>query len=335
MKKFIIIIASLLVLVLGTVGMWYGIKVHNARQLAPQKKTATQQKVEPYDPPRVQWQQTGLIPVNLEQIDHSVKDGQGHVLGKAYFVKPELSDDTTVVAKINAYFNTEYQNWLNGKADKLTYYYAGEMNRFLDSINFARGAYGDASMIQSPYVYTIDTCVAYEDKDVISFAQTDFRYFGGPSNASDFGATFSLKTGELLPFTYFADVKADAFRKDFANIVCQSKVVPYLSNRDIAKILGPNVQHDFTYEDDGRQWDLKYNYCYDGVSVCILFNQESYIPSFLMKWNGKTGRNFRASLWTYYSGIRNGDISNRTGIYYAGMFYPEKKSARPVWQNAD
>lgn len=237
--------------------------------------------------------------VNIERMEHSVKSDNDDVLAVIYFDKPVLSGESEVILKINEYFDTEYNNWLNGIPNRLNGFRSDEMSWFWERINSGKESFGEAALIRQPLKYTINTELTFLDNNILSLKQFVLLSAGGPNSFYCYGSTFDLKTGEVLPFTYFYDVDADDFRNSLADFLIDNKVDSFLSDSEITQIIGANSEHNFDYEDDDHQWNFAYEYYYDGSSIYLNLNQISIHSGYIVKWNGRTGDQFEASIWRY------------------------------------
>ncbi len=164
-----------------------------------------------------------------------------------------------------------------------------------------RAAYGDEILANQPLEYTVQSEVVFNEKGVLSIKQIVHLFMGGPSGTSYFGSTFDLRTGDMIPFTRFADVVADDYRANLTKFILDDHhdfPINTDEQKKVSCILKPNTTHDFKYIESSYgsneyEGDLSYDYYYDGKSINLIFNQiTSY--SFVLKWNGEIGNEFQA-----------------------------------------
>ncbi len=95
--------------------------------------------------------------ITTENMNHSIKSDNGDVLAIIYFDKPILSGESEVISKINEYFDTEYNNWLNDVPSYINFYNSNSMNLFLENVNSMRDSLGDDAIAKQPLQYTVDS----------------------------------------------------------------------------------------------------------------------------------------------------------------------------------
>lgn len=253
--------------------------------------------------------------ITIKRIDHSIKNDSGDILALIYFDKPVFKEKSDAVSKIDEYFETEYSNWLNSEPNRLNIYgnIGNSMKKFLESLNDMREMYGDSTIMKYPLKYYVDTEVTFLSKDILSIKQYVYWSSGGPSDTYAFGSTFNLKTGELIPFTYFYDVSKNDFNDSLTEFLIQSNMVDYLSDQELEELLNSDKDNNFSYDVDSCQWNLSYEYYYDGTSIYLCLNQIGIHSGYIVKWNGKVSDEFGASMWNY---------NKKNDVYEEYQVYP-------------
>lgn len=258
------------------------------------------------------------IPViTMQNIDHSIKNKNGEMLALIYYDKPFFSGESEAISKINGFFETDYKKWLNGEQNNLNVLGDTSIKFFLESLNDMREMYGDEVIIKSPLKYYVDTEVAFLSKDIVSIKQDIHWYSGGPSDTYSFGSTFDLKTGKLIPFTYFYNVNSNDFIDSLTNFLIQSKTVDYLSEHEIKNLYIFDERENFNYNNDSydHNLNLAYQYYYDRTSICLTLNKIGIHSGYLVKWNGRINDEFEATIWLY---------NKKNDIYSEFQIYPTK-----------
>lgn len=226
--------------------------------------------------------------VSIERIDLSINSNDETVLAIIYYDKPVISSSSDSASTINAYFDKEYQGWLEG-SNRLTQFQDGRMDFFIRNVKDMREGLGDDVLKKQPLIYTVDTEVAFISQDILSIRQIVFLAAGGPNSWYYFGSTFNLETGELLPFDHVIDVDSDVFRENLVAYLAKNTLAfdHNSSLKEIQQIYEPNEDHNYEYYYDGEYIYLILNYGIFHNCGCI------------MKWNGKVGDAFDASLLGY------------------------------------
>jgi hypothetical protein len=207
--------------------------------------------------------------VTIERMYHSMVNEKGEQLVCIYFELPKIKGDSDGVRKINAYFQEQYTNWRMGKSDRLSFYEDGMMDDFLASVREHQKIYGKELLIDSGLYYSIRTDLRFEDEKIISFWQWPHLKTDTLSQFGFFGITFDMDTGEPLPFTHFFDVDAIQFKERLRNFLLEHPGIP---SDAINEFFDTNTK-DFLYKYRGHEWDLSYEYDYDGINVSLALNQ--------------------------------------------------------------
>ncbi len=240
-------------------------------------------------------QSEDLLYVDIVRQDHPIKNYKGELIADIYYDKPLLQGNNESLIKINKFFEDEYLNWLNDTPSRINFYQSNEMERFLESVRNWR-INNEQALIKQPFSNTIDTDVVFLSHDIISIRHDWHWMVGGVSSNYQFGYTFDLKTGELLPFTYFFDVKANDFKDTLFNLITESNLIDKsdeVKQEFIKKYYAPNSDCNFMYCSDGKTYDLSYEYYYDGKNINIILNEIMYNASVILKWNGELGDKFK------------------------------------------
>jgi hypothetical protein len=218
--------------------------------------------------------------VSIEHMDHS--QVMRETLIPAYFEKLVVKGDSVGARKINAYFEEQYENWLNSRGDRLSHYYDGSMTDFFTDTNYGG----------MPKYFTVDTEVTFISETLISVRQCE-RWSKRSRSVNFFGSTFDLNTGEPVPFTYFVDIGADEFRGGLKSFLDKYGIYPVGAVR---KFFDGFSKAEFTYMLDEHGYDLSYDYYYDGASIFLMIDNIAK-PRYIAKWNGKSGELFDAELY--------------------------------------
>jgi hypothetical protein len=254
--------------------------------------------------PAITNRRTTFLPTNLfiDRKDFSLKNEKNDILAIIFFDLVQMKGDSKASKKFNAFMVNEYLMWKESSG-KLNLFDSEALLRFHDHVADMRAAYGDEDLVKSPLQYSVTANVMYSDKDCVSITETVFWSAGGSSNYNTFGYTFSTKTGELLPFTHFTNIEADAFKSSlYSFLIPNYKNALFYLDHDEENMqvkLTANPEHDFSFGFDDHTYDLSYEYYFDGKDICLTligFGKSNPI----CKWNGKTGRDFRGTLWSYY-----------------------------------
>ena len=238
-------------------------------------------------PERLEWEdfvnQTiscGTVDVIIEKIDHSVYR-EGYLIGDFFYEKPYLSGNSIAAARINDYFCRDYDRFLNGshKFPENDSYRRTE--KFLEE---ALECYDAKTIAIHPFTDNVVTKLTFLSEDYISFLQTSRGWSTGPRDTWNFGVTFSMTTGELVPFTEFVDIGANEFRTNLYNAI-----MPLLGDyfpEDIYRIYGPNTDDTFSITYYGTEMALDKSYFYDGHSLFLTLNYGLYPhDGFVIRWD--------------------------------------------------
>ena len=234
--------------------------------------------------------------VTIERIDRSVKNKNGAVIAKIYYDKPVIHGNSDSVAIINEFFDKECDGWFGG-SNRLTFFEDGSFDLFLGNVEEMKEK---QELEDRPLCYQVDTDIVFMNQQIISIKQSTFWIFGGPSSKNYFGSTFDLKSGQLLSFDHFKNINVNLFRKNLADFLV-NKILNYdyetYEKEKIKQFYGPNKENNFDACYFGRIVPLNYEYYYDGEY--IYFIASYHMPqgsSYIIKWNGKVGDAFDATL---------------------------------------
>jgi len=211
--------------------------------------------------------------VQIERVDHSIKNEKGNLIAITYYEKPVLTGESDVHAKISDYFKNECQAFFFGET---RINFDGERKY----TNFEEKVIKSNLELEEHHFYnTVDTEVAFCENDILSFVKKTYWAVGGVEPRYEFGVTFDMHTGELITIDQFIDLDINDFRKiigDFASD--RLKHWDYESKIDYLQ----ETLWNMDYKD--------YEYYYDGAAVYILlhnvvFSNECYE----LRWDLKTG----------------------------------------------
>ena len=238
--------------------------------------------------------------IKFVHMDHSIINDEGATMAIIYYDKPTVNGTSSIALKINEFFEEEYQGWRNG-SNRLNEYGDGWMESYLMRVEELRVAWGDNVIKEYPLYNTIESEVVLLNSNILSIKQTLYYSLGGYSNSAFYGSTFSLDTGERIPFDDIVNVNADLFRSRLAlylvDFINQSREESDVS-RTINEYYGPNEAHSFDIYVGNHVYQLNYEYYYDGKYFYIpeYFGLYRGTTAEVIKWNGKTGDLFKASI---------------------------------------
>ena len=238
-------------------------------------------------PERLEWEdfvnQTiscGTVDVIIEKIDHSVYS-EGYLIGDFFYEKPYLSGNSIAAARINDYFCRDYDRYLNGSLKFPENDSYRRTEKFLEE---ALECYDAKTIAIHPFTDNVVTKLTFLSEDYISFLQTSRGWSTGPRDTWNFGVTFSMTTGELVPFTEFVDIGANEFKTNLYNAI-----MPLLGDyfpEDIYRIYGSNTDDTFAITYYGTEVALDKSYFYDGHSLFLTLNYGLYPhDGFVIRWD--------------------------------------------------
>lgn len=229
--------------------------------------------------------------VSMERIDHSVKSESGKIIALIYFDKPSFTENSQSMIKIKKYFESEYEEWLNGNPSAINFYGDLSISKFFNQLKNMQSAYDESTLVKHPLEYSVNTELVFFSNDILSFRQYIHWYSGGPSDTYVIGSTFNLKTGELIPFTEFNDINASAFKKNLSAFLNKREIEGTFDNY--------GINDKFIYEFNEHEWNMSYEYYYDGDFICLILNHIGIHSGYIVKWNGKVDNEFKATIWSY------------------------------------
>lgn len=257
------------------------------------------------------FQKKNYVPhITIERMEHSITSTDGELLALIYFDKPLVSGNFKSILKVNKYFESVYEDWLNGKSNMINFYGGFSMNKFLDNLNSMRKVYGDDKFIIQPLEYYVDTEVVFLSEKLISFRHYVHFFSGGASDTYCFGNTFDVKTGEIVSFTDFYNVNAYSFKNSLVKFLIQYGIINGITGFY-------DIDNEFIYESNKHQWNMAYEYYYDGTSICLTLNQIGVHSGYIVKWNGKIDNEFEATIWKY---------GKENDLYYECQIYAYAKN---------
>jgi hypothetical protein len=131
--------------------------------------------------------------IQIERIDESIKSESGEILAYIYYDKPVV-EGVELSEKINTFFENEKDGWFNG-ANRLTHFLQDWIQNFKESVSVNRVRYGDDAISKQPFLYTVDSDVAFMDEDYLSIRQIVTFQTAGKRSWYYYGSTFDLHTG--------------------------------------------------------------------------------------------------------------------------------------------
>lgn len=239
------------------------------------------------------------INVSIYRVDHSIKGADGQVVAKIYYDKPVLSGDSNVSKAVNSFFAQEAQDWLTGKASRLSFFQGDYLDWFMSNVKEDRSALGDKEMASQPFLYTVDTKIMLHNDTLLSVMQTVSTETAGPRGQYYFGSTFDLQTGKLIPINALVKTDADSLRTMIASFLKKQETEweKKISMAAAIKIYQPNSDHNYEINSLGGKSQLNYEYFYDGQYFYIILNDGIFLHSgCFIKWNGQYGVNCKTSL---------------------------------------
>ena len=236
--------------------------------------------------------------VRIERKDFSIKTEVGEVLANIYYDLPQVAEDSSAAKKINDYLTVEFETWRTGYVE-----------RYVEWMEEMREDIGDSFWIGTPANCLIDMEIMYCNPELLSIRVNNYvRGAGSGRGSSTSNYNFSMKTGELVPFTEIVQVEADAFKQSVYSFLFPDFLLAFERDPEhkVKNALSPNANHDFKYEWWEEIHDWSYQYFYDGRYIYLTMN-DFIETAAVCKWNGRTGDDFQASLW--YVGFDAGTMS--------------------------
>ena len=222
----------------------------------------------------------GTIEVSVERIDKSIKNQTGDVIAVVYYEKPVVYGDSEVVGKINAFFEKEVSNFLNGKGT-LTEETENYYEYFEEGVKSLEEIYGEKELVENPLHYVVETRITHLDSEILSvFQMSDVQL--GTLEWSYNGCTFDLSSGELLPITELIDIKPEEMKK-----ILQDGTKDSWNEVSFEELMGNNYKVTYGSTTVDTQWE----YFYDGESFYLIDNWAQH-DGYLYKWNGKWGSDY-------------------------------------------
>lgn len=95
--------------------------------------------------------------VSMERIDHSVKSESGEIIALIYFDKPSFTENSQSMTKIKKYFESEYDEWLNGNPSAINFYGDLSISKFKNQLTNIQSAYDESTLVKRPLEYSVNT----------------------------------------------------------------------------------------------------------------------------------------------------------------------------------
>jgi len=222
----------------------------------------------------------GAIDIAIERIDHSVYS-EGYLVGDFFYEKPRLSGNSAAASRINDYFRRGYDRFIDGS---LLFPDNSPHQAIRDYLEESLGRHGTEIIEFEPFTDNVVTKIAFLSDDYVSFFQTFRKWSTGPRDTWNFGVTFSMKTGEQVPFTEFKNIGANEFK----TYLCDALMPFHWTNspEDTAAIYGQNINDTFSAAYYDIEMALDKSYFYDGHSVFLTLNYGLFPhDGFIIKWD--------------------------------------------------
>ena len=145
--------------------------------------------------------------------------------------------------------------------------------------------HGEDSITKHPFRYCVKTNVEFLSNEYVSFHQKYIWAAEGPEDVWGQGLTFSLKTGELVPFTQFVNIDSEEFKD-----ILYSKTISLFDKKtqiqkEIFKMFYTDISEPFTIDYEGKKIHLDKQFFYDGEFINVVLNDGFYPHSGLIfKW---------------------------------------------------
>lgn len=225
----------------------------------------------------------------IQKKDYSIINDEGNVIAKIYYDMPIFIGNNASYKAINRYYEEQFANWFNGD----------EKKAFIEETEEMREAWGDETLSSYPFVYVVDTKIMLLSNEYVSVMQINRGQTAGPSGMYYFGDTFALDTGEWIPFDAILETDADTFRTMLAEFLEQQERVLSQPMDDVISMYKSRGDH--SWELNGRDRYLNYDYFYDGKYLYLILNNSVFLEDgCLLKWNQRYGDQSETVLMNYF-----------------------------------
>ena len=240
------------------------------------------------------------LEVTVEREDRSIKNADGNIIAIIYYDRPVVSGNSEAAEKINAFFEQEEESWFAGKSGRLTWFEEGFFDDFLSGFEDMREQYGDEILAESPCIYTVDARIEYLDNETLSILQIR-NFCWERRDICNYGSTFDLNTGELLPVTSIKDILPEDMRRIM-------KDVTYQSNYD-------NISDEYIMQYYDLKTDMRYEYFMDGTYLYLIDNSGKYFYDGIAIRCGNGEKPVILQYTIKHKGEENGRIQTKKIIY--------------------
>lgn len=202
--------------------------------------------------------ENGGISVLIIKKTMQIKTIYGPLYSELRFEKPVLSGETEVIAKINALFDEEEQE----------FYYGCE-----NSLHFKEGYFDQVMYEGYNKTCTVWTDITYIGENILSVHE---RLYFAHVERNDYGITIDMTTGNILPADYFINETIEEFNEKVISMILE-EISP--NSKEVRDDYGDekikNLIKNYSFAD--------YKYYYDGKNLNLIF------PEFGL-WSGSKER---------------------------------------------
>ncbi|MDR1002868.1 MAG: hypothetical protein LBL82_06340 [Oscillospiraceae bacterium] len=243
----------------------------------------------------------GDIKYDISREQRTITGDNGKTIANIYYDRVTLRGNSESVSKINGILEKDYNDWLSSST-------SGRMARggslafFLERVEATREIHGDDVLSEYPLEFSVTAQVTYAENNIISIKHEVFWSAGGTMDTTYLCSTFDLKTGTLIPFNEIVDVGSREFMNSCLSYLLTENLYdadPYylwIPPSEIEDWFSLGDIDNFKLNYSGETVSLNYEYYYDGKNIHLIFR--GFSSNIIVKWNGKTGEEFRAE-WRY------------------------------------
>jgi hypothetical protein len=222
------------------------------------------------------------IDITIEKIDLSIYS-EGYLVGDFFYEKPHVPGKSRAANRINDFFCREYDRFLNGS---LMFPDNDDYRRSKDYLEESLGWWDAKELAIQPFTCNVVTKMTFLSEDYISFFQTYRAWSTGPRDTFNYGVTFNMKTGELVPFTAFVGIEANAFKNRLCDTLLPLVDIFSIMPEDVYKMYGPDDDNTFIVTYYNTEVALDKCYFYDGKSIFLTLNYELFPhDGIIIRWD--------------------------------------------------
>ena len=220
--------------------------------------------------------------VTINKIDYSMYIEES-LVGEFFYEKPHIAGGTEPARKINDYFDKDCDEFFSGRA---TFFGENAFQIKKYHVKESIERWGLETLVDWPFQYSVTSKMTFISEDYISFCQTYRSWTTGPRDTWNLGVTFSVKTGELVPFTEFIDISANTFKENLCDVLLPLFNEYGASKEDVNNTYGPNDDNTFSIKYYDTEISLDTKYFYDGNSIYLTLNHRLYPhDGFIIRWD--------------------------------------------------